>query len=82
VGWVAIAVFSLRWFTRIRPPTSENKPISLAGSRTWGTENPQLSRVPDHDSVVLRAHRDYAEAAGVEARAMKIRVTRTLRTSD
>ena len=50
--------------------------------QSWGMEDPRLLSVLDHYSLVLRIHRDYAEAASVEARAMKIRVTGALRRAN
>ena len=47
--------------------------------QTVGRENPELLPVMQQYSAVLRAREDFAGAAGLEARVMKIRVTRTLR---
>jgi hypothetical protein len=46
-----------------------------------GSENPELLPVMREYAVVLRAREDFAGAENLEARVMKIRVTRTLRGS-
>ena len=46
--------------------------------QTEGCENPELLPVMQQYSAVLRARQDFAKAAGLDARVMKIRVTRTL----
>jgi tetratricopeptide (TPR) repeat protein len=47
--------------------------------RTLGPDNPELVPTMEHYSQVLRAQQDFAKAASLEARVMKIRVTRTLK---
>jgi tetratricopeptide (TPR) repeat protein len=47
--------------------------------RTEGCENPELLPLMQQYSEVLRARQDFAKAAGLDARVMKIRVERTLR---
>jgi tetratricopeptide (TPR) repeat protein len=47
----------------------------------WGPESPQLLSTLEAYSRVLRARQEYAAAASADARAMKIRVTRTLSKS-
>ena len=47
--------------------------------RTLGPDNAELVPTMEHYSQVLRAQQDFAKAASLEARAMKIRVTRTLK---
>ena len=47
--------------------------------RTLGPENPELVPTMEHYSQVLRLQQDFAKAASLEARVMKIRVTRTLK---
>ena len=47
--------------------------------QAWGPENPQLLTILERYSLVLRAREQYAQAAGVDTRVMKIRVSRTLR---
>ncbi len=46
---------------------------------TVGMENPELLPVMEQYSMVLRARQDFAKAAGLDARVMRIRVERTLR---
>ena len=45
----------------------------------FGPENPQLLTILDAYARALRASKDYAAAAGVDMRTMKIRVSLTLR---
>ena len=47
--------------------------------RTLGPDNPELVPTMVHYSQVLRTQQDFAKAASLEARVMKIRVTRTLK---
>lgn len=47
--------------------------------RTLGSDNPELVSTMEHYSQVLRIQQDFAKAAGLDARVMKIRVTRTLK---
>jgi tetratricopeptide (TPR) repeat protein len=47
--------------------------------RTLGPENPELVPTMEHYSQILRAQQDFAKAAELDARVMKIRVTRTLK---
>jgi len=47
--------------------------------QTVGRENPELLPLMQQYAVVLRQREDFAKAAGLEARVMRIRVTRTLR---
>ncbi len=47
--------------------------------RTLGPDNPELAPTMEHYAQVLRAQQDFAKAASLEARVMKIRVTRTLK---
>lgn len=47
--------------------------------RTLGPDNPELVPTMEHYSQVLRMRQDFAKAASLEARVMKIRVTRTLK---
>jgi tetratricopeptide (TPR) repeat protein len=47
--------------------------------RTLGPDNPELVPTMEHYSQVLRTQQDFAKAASLEARVMKIRVTRTLK---
>jgi hypothetical protein len=49
--------------------------------QAWGPENPQLITTLEHYSLVLRARQEYAQAASVDTRVMKIRVVRSLRSS-
>jgi tetratricopeptide (TPR) repeat protein len=49
--------------------------------RNWGSQNPRLLGTLDSYSAVLRAREDYAEAARIDALAMKIRVTQALHGS-
>jgi hypothetical protein len=46
--------------------------------QAWGRDNPQLLSDLQSYALVLRARQDYADAAGVDAQAMKIRVTQAL----
>jgi tetratricopeptide (TPR) repeat protein len=50
--------------------------------QTWGPENPLLLPVLQDYSAVLRSRNNYADAASVDARIMKIRVKQTLRSSE
>ena len=47
--------------------------------RTLGPDNPELVPTMEHYSQILRMQQDFAKAASLEARVMKIRVTRTLK---
>jgi len=47
--------------------------------RTLGPENPELLPTMVHYSQLLRAQQDFAKAASLDARVMKIRVTRALK---
>jgi tetratricopeptide (TPR) repeat protein len=44
-----------------------------------GRDNPELLPTMEHYSQLLRARQDFATAAGLDARVMKIRVTQTLK---
>ena len=44
-----------------------------------GLDNPELLPTLEHYAQVLRARQDFAKAANLDARAMKIRVTQTLK---
>jgi len=44
-----------------------------------GPDNPELLPTMEHYSQLLRARQDFAKAAGLDARVMKIRVTQTLK---
>jgi tetratricopeptide (TPR) repeat protein len=44
-----------------------------------GPENPELLPTMEHYSMLLRARQDFATAAGLDARVMKIRVTQVLK---
>ena len=44
-----------------------------------GRDNPELLPTMEHYSQLLRARQDFAKAADLDARVMKIRVTRTLK---
>jgi tetratricopeptide (TPR) repeat protein len=50
--------------------------------QSWGPENPQLLSLLDSYSFVLRTRQEYAQAASIDVRAMKIRVTQALRSGD
>ena len=50
--------------------------------QAWGAENPLLLPLLENYSVVLRSQNNYADAAKVDARAMKIRVKQALRSSN
>jgi hypothetical protein len=47
--------------------------------QTLGPENPELLSIMEHYAQLLRMRQDFAQAASLEARVMKIRVTRTLK---
>jgi tetratricopeptide (TPR) repeat protein len=47
--------------------------------RALGPDNPELVPLMMHYSQILRAQQDFAKAASLDARVMKIRVTRTLK---
>lgn len=47
--------------------------------RTLGPDNPELVPTMEHYSQLLRAQQDFAKAADLDARVMKIRVARTLK---
>ena len=49
--------------------------------QAWGPENPLLLPVLQDYAAVLRSRNDYADAASVDARIMKIRVKQALRSS-
>jgi tetratricopeptide (TPR) repeat protein len=44
----------------------------------WGNESPSLMPLLENYSIVLRSIKDYATAAAIDARTMKIRVKQTL----
>ena len=47
--------------------------------RTLGPDNPELAPTMEHYAQILRMQQDFAKAASLDARVMKIRVTRTLK---
>jgi tetratricopeptide (TPR) repeat protein len=47
--------------------------------RALGPDSPELLPLMTHYSQILRAQQDFAKAASLDARVMKIRVTRTLK---
>lgn len=49
--------------------------------QSWGSQNPRLLGTLESYSAVLRANEDFAEAARIDAQAMRIRVTRALRNT-
>ena len=49
--------------------------------RAWGTENPLLLSLLENYSADLRSQQNYADAASLDARSMKIRVKQALRRS-
>ena len=44
-----------------------------------GPESPELMSTMEHYAQLLRMRQDFAQAASLEARVMKIRLTRTLK---
>ena len=49
---------------------------------SWGPENPMLLPLLQDYSAVLRSRNNYADAASIDARIMKIRVKQALRSSE
>jgi len=49
--------------------------------KAWGVESPMLLSVLEDYSIVLRSEQNYADAASLNARIMKIRVRQALRSS-
>jgi tetratricopeptide (TPR) repeat protein len=49
--------------------------------QAWGVESPMLLSLLEDYSAVLRSEQNYADAASMDARIMKIRVRQALRSS-